>query len=89
MFYETNDVEMELLEERTRRFDPSLRDTLWNLIKDMNLQPPIDEEFWGEWIEQNVKSDVDTPHLDPHYIMPYWKLTGFKIALDGIHGTPT
>lgn len=48
---------MELFEERTRRYDPPLKDTLRNLVREMSLQPPIDEEFWGEWIEQNIRSN--------------------------------
>jgi len=28
-----------------------MKDTLRNLVKEMQLQPPIDEEFWEEWIE--------------------------------------
>jgi len=37
MYYETNDVEMDLFEEWTKWYDPPLKDTLWNLVKDLSL----------------------------------------------------
>jgi len=55
----------------------------------LNVPPPIDEEFWGEWIEQNVRTDPDTPYIDYTYMMPYTKQTGFKFAMDGLFNTPS
>jgi len=75
------------MDDRMQWYDPPLKDTLRNLAKELNLAPPVDEEFWGEWIEQNIQSNTDTSQIDSHYLMPYKKSLGFKFALDGMHNT--
>ncbi len=45
---------MEMYDIREKRFDPPLMDTLEYLLDTLKLKPPEDEEFWGEWIEENI-----------------------------------
>jgi hypothetical protein len=57
--------------DRLKRYDPPLIETLRLLSKEMNVAPAEDDEFWGEWIEEIVRTDQDTPYLDYFYMVPY------------------
>jgi hypothetical protein len=61
---------------------------LVNLQSVLKVDPPEDEDYIGEWIEQIVTSKAETELLDMSFFAEYNKQAGFKIAIDGVHNTP-
>lgn len=52
------------------------------------MDPPVDDDMWGEWIEDNIVSSAETEPIDMMYFSDYSKKAGFKIAIDGLHMCP-
>lgn len=61
---------------------------LVKLQQTLKVDPPEDEDFIGEWIEEIVTSKAETELLDMTFFAEYNQQTGFKIAVDGLHNTP-
>jgi hypothetical protein len=81
-------VELDLYKVRPQRYDPPLQDTCKYLLGKLNLKPPEDDEFWGDWIENLIETNEQTLYLDMIYHAEYKEKAGFKFSLDVLHNTP-
>jgi hypothetical protein len=55
----------------------------------MNVKGPLDDDFYGEWIEALVQTDAESEILDVNCFANYNNEIGFKVSIDGLHNNPS